>query len=237
MSLIKKVYGKVKRFILLNKEDRIIDNLIKLKLTYLSKKALKLLVQYVKIVEYGNLSGVIIETGCALGGSSILITKVKQKSRILKVYDSFGMMPEPTKNDGQDVHARYEVIKNGESKGIGNDLYYGYEPDLLDKVVNNFALFEIDIKEESVDLIKGFYEETLNVSEPVALAHIDCDWYESVKLSLKQITPNLVNGGYLIIDDYYRYSGCTAAVDEYFKDKKNEFEFLKKERLVIKKVN
>ena len=69
------------------------------------------------------------------------------------------------------------------------------------------------------------------------MAHIDCDWYESVKLSLEQITPNLVKGGYLIIDDYYRYSGCTTAVDEYFKDKKNQFKFLKKERLVVKKLN
>lgn len=237
MSLIKNTYGKLKRFIFFDASDRLIEKVIHLKLSYLSREALKLLVDYVEIIDKNNIPGIIIETGCALGGSSILITKIKNKNRIFKVYDSFGMMPEPSKLDGEDVHSRYEVIKSGKSKGIGSDLYYGYESDLLQKVVANFKLFDLKVGEESVELIKGFYEETLKVTEPVALAHIDCDWYESVKLSLEQITPNLTKGGYLIIDDYYRYSGCTTAVDEFFRDKMNEFEFLKKERLVIKKIN
>lgn len=237
MILIKYIYVKLKKFILFDASDKFIDKVIQMKLSYLSFQALKLLVHYVHTIDKNNIQGIIIETGCALGGSSILITKVKKQRRVLKVYDSFEMMPEPSVLDGYDVHLRYQEIISGKSKGIGNDLYYGYETNLLQKVLNNFKIFKLNLNIESVDLIKGYYKDTLIVTEPVALAHIDCDWYDSVKLSLERITPNLVIGGYLIIDDYYRYSGCTTAVDDYFKDKRNDFEFFIKERLVIRKIN
>jgi asparagine synthase (glutamine-hydrolysing) len=55
----------------------------------------------------------------------------------------------------------------------------------------------------------------LHVSEPVALAHIDGDWYRSVMTCLRRIEPNLVPGGTLVIDDYRAWSGCKRAVDEY----------------------
>ncbi len=237
MRIIKKAFVKLKRLIFISKTDKMIDEVVFLKLTYLSKKALAQLSYYVKIIDKNKIPGIIIETGCALGGSAILIALQKDKQRKFKVYDSFGMMPEPSEFDDDDVHDRFAVIKNGKSKGIGDDLYYGYESDLLQKVKNNFSNFGIDITTESIDLIKGFYEDALIVSEPVALAHIDCDWYESVKLSLERITPHLVKGGYLIIDDYYRYSGCNKAVDEYFKELKNDYKFYKNERLLIEKLN
>ena len=35
----------------------------------------------------------------------------------------------------------------------------------------------------------------------IALAHIDCDVYDSVAYTYKEIKPYLINGGYLIYDD------------------------------------
>lgn len=237
MSFIKRVYIKLRRLIFWSRTDRIIDKVVTLRLTYLSKKALIQLSSCVKTIEKNKIPGIIIETGCALGGSAILIALQKAKHRNFKVFDSFGMMPEPSEFDEEDVHNRFEVIKGGESKGIGDDLYYGYESDLLQKVKANFSQFGVDTETESIDLIKGFYEDVLIVDEPVALAHIDCDWYESVKVSLERITPHLVKGGYLIIDDYYRYSGCTKAVNEYFKELKKDYKFYENERLLIEKLN
>jgi asparagine synthase (glutamine-hydrolysing) len=37
----------------------------------------------------------------------------------------------------------------------------------------------------------------------------------------------------LIIDDYYTWSGCRKAVDDYFADKKDGFGFCNKSRLHI----
>ncbi|MGH3995778.1 MAG: TylF/MycF/NovP-related O-methyltransferase, partial [Pseudonocardiaceae bacterium] len=51
--------------------------------------------------------------------------------------------------------------------------------------------------------------------EPVALAHVDADWYESVKTCLERIVPRLVEGGAIVLDDYDSWSGAKTATDEY----------------------
>ena len=71
--------------------------------------------------------------------------------------------------------------------------------------------------------------------EPVALAHIDGDWYNSVKVCLDRIAPRLVPGGVLVIDDYDAWSGCRKAVDEWFAGKDDRFEFVRRERLHIER--
>jgi asparagine synthase (glutamine-hydrolysing) len=84
-----------------------------------------------------------------------------------------------------------------------------------------------------VQFVAGFYEETLQIDQPVALAHIDCDWHDSVMTCLERIEPHLVKGGLLIIDDYDEWSGCKRAVDSYFANRKDEFDFILKSRLHI----
>lgn len=56
---------------------------------------------------------------------------------------------------------------------------------------------------------------------PIAVAHLDCDWYESLMTCLREIEPQLVVGGRFVIDDYYNWSGCTRAVDEFFAKREN----------------
>jgi asparagine synthase (glutamine-hydrolysing) len=47
------------------------------------------------------------------------------------------------------------------------------------------------------------------------VAHVDGDWYESTMTCLERIFPRVVPGGRIVIDDYYAWSGCRTAVDEY----------------------
>jgi asparagine synthase (glutamine-hydrolysing) len=100
----------------------------------------------------------------------------------------------------------------------------------------NFAEFGYDIELNNIKLIKGLYEETLSVNSPVAFAHIDCDWYDSVKLCLAMIAPHLVVGGVLVIDDYHYYDGCKKAVDEYFASQQDKFSFVNRSRLHIVRI-
>ena len=74
----------------------------------------------------------------------------------------------------------------------------------------------------------------MHVSYPVALAHLDCDWYESLMTCLEQIEPHLIPGGRFVIDDYYNWSGCTRAVDEFFSGRA-AYQFVHKSRLHIVK--
>ena len=81
--------------------------------------------------------------------------------------------------------------------------------------------------------MKGLFQETLRIEENVAMAHIDCDWYESVMTCIQEIEPNLISGGVMVIDDYQDWSGCKTAVDEYFNDKKTKYKFVQRSRLHI----
>jgi len=202
-------------------------------LTYLSESALADLYDAVKTVEDRRTGGLLIEAGCALGGSAIVIATAKARERPLYVYDVFGMIPPPSVQDGADVHERYRVIQSGHSTGIGGNRYYGYIHDLEAQVAENFRRLGIDPEANNVRLFKGLFADTLHVEQPVALAHLDGDWYESVMTCLQRIEPRLARGGILVIDDYDDWSGCRKAVDEYFADKRDGYDFVRKSRLHI----
>ena len=125
------------------------------------------------------------------------------------------MPPGPSAGDGPDVAARYAEIAGGQSAGIGGEVYYGYRPDLLTQVRHNFAAFGIDPDANAVTFVQGLVQNTLHPDQPVAVAHLDCDRYASVKISLARIAPMLADGSVILIDDYTSKSGCTRAVDEF----------------------
>ena len=194
-------------------------------LTYLTTKDLFNLYDTAKSIENAGIPGIFIETGCALGGSAIAISKAKETARPFRIYDAFGMIPPPSDKDDADVHARYQEIKDGQSAGIGGNLYYGYTENLEAVVAANLTRHGVAPIANNTQLIKGYFENTLAIDQPVAFAHIDCDWYESVMVCLHEIAPRLSVGGKLIFDDYYEWSGCRQAVDTYFAAKKADYMF------------
>ena len=228
-NLIQRLQSKVQSVF----KPRIIPAVLADSLTFLESDALEDLYRAVQDCDRRRLPGVLIEAGCAAGGSAIVMTAAKKPDRPFFVYDVFGMIPEPSDKDGNDVLDRYKVIKQGEAKGIGDRGYYGYETDLQLKVQQNFSRHGFPIVENNVKLVKGLFLDTITGSEPVALAHVDGDWYNSVMDCLQRIAPRLVIGGTLVIDDYEAWSGCRKAVGDYFADKKAKFNFVKKARLNI----
>jgi asparagine synthase (glutamine-hydrolysing) len=205
------------------------------RLTYLAPKSLVDLAQSVLDAERRGLAGAVLEAGTALGGSAIVLGRSKKSARPMWVFDAFGMIPAPTDKDDAESHRRYAAIASSESTGISSDdLYYGYHHDLLSEVRRSFAEFGLASDADNITFVKGYYQETLSVDFPVALAHLDCDWYESVMVCLHQIDPYLVPGGRFVVDDYNSWAGCTAAVDEFFAER-SDYEFVQKSRLHIVK--
>lgn len=217
-------------------QNPVINDLIERKLTYLTPKDLLELKDTVEGIENNKIPGKFIEAGVALGGSAIFISLTKDQSRPFELYDVYDMIPAPSERDDKDVHDRYEVIASKKSKGIGGDEYYGYKENLIDVVKSNFIDMNCTPEENNVSFHKGLFEETMNFQsdDKIALAHIDCDWYDSVYVCLEKIWPILSSGGVLIIDDYYVYSGARKAIDEFFKDKSG-FEFVEKSKFHIYK--
>lgn len=213
--------------------SRTVREVRKRRLTYLGYDALSDLERAVRRLEAASVPGIIVEAGCALGGSTVVLGLAKRPDRPLRAYDVFGLIPPPSDADGDDIQARYQTVVRGESRGIEGDKYYGYEDDLRDKVANTLRSFGLDLEARRIELIQGLFQDTLRLEEPVALAHIDADWYDSVKTCVERIEPRLSRGGALVIDDYDHWSGCRKAVDEYFADKRDRYHFVRRARLHI----
>lgn len=185
-------------------------------LTFLKDDQLASLVSCVLETEASGRPGILLEAGTARGGSAIAMALAKTPGRPLHVHDVFGMIPPPSTADGEDVHERYERIKAGEAQGSTPDeTYYGYRTDLLREVQESFARHGVPVDEHRVSLVQGLFQDTILGDEPVALAHVDGDWYESTMTCLERLSPRLVPGGRIIIDDYYAWSGCARAVDDF----------------------
>ncbi len=200
---------------LTSKDRDLISRIRSGNLTYLSEKKLASLVCTCRSIEEAKIPGMFLEAGCALGGSAILIASAKRAKRPLWIYDVFGMIPPPTMDDPQDVQNRYRTIVEGHSTGIGGDKYYGYQENLMDLVQMNLNRFGIHCEQHSVSLIKGLIQDTMKISQPVAFAHVDVDWYEPVATCLRRVFPNLSAGGSIILDDYHDWGGCRKAADEF----------------------
>ena len=107
------------------------------------------------------------------------------------------------------------MIASGKSGGLGGSTYYGYIRNLEDVVRANLASYGITPELSQLEFTRGLFEELAAIFGPVALAHVDCDWYNSVKVCIARIYPQLSLGGMMIFDDYKSYSGCRRAVDEW----------------------
>jgi O-methyltransferase len=191
-------------------------DMLRKRLTYLGNAKLIRLVQAQERTRH--MSGDVCEFGVALGGSGIILARGKGEAQRFFGFDVFAMIPPPASDKDDDKSKqRYAVIASGQSEGLGGDLYYGYRGDLYDHVSDAFRQHGIPADGTRVKLIKGLFEDTLPQSGigAIALAHIDCDWFDPVKLCLEFCAARMVTGGVIVIDDYNDYGGCRRAVDEF----------------------
>ena len=70
---------------------------------------------------------------------------------------------------------------------------------------------------ERYEIVHGLFSETFAAvsTPPTALVHVDCDFYEPVKLSLEKFYPALAPGGFVVLNDYGIYRGAREATDEF----------------------
>jgi O-methyltransferase len=186
------------------------------RLTYLSAAKLRSLEQAIRGVLAARVPGDFVECGVALGGSGIVLATHMDAGRTFHGYDLFGTIPPPTERDPAEAHERFARIAAGEAKGLGEgDEYYGYVDDLYGRVGQSFARHGAAPAPGRVELHRGLFEDTLELTAPVALAHIDSDWHDPVACCLERIGPRLSPGGVIVLDDYNDYGGCRTACHEY----------------------
>jgi hypothetical protein len=159
-----------------------------------------------------ELEGCFVECGVARGGCSAVMSMIARNegnNRKMWMFDSYEGLPPQTDKDGVQKSIRH---KNRHA----NDLATGYCLGTYDEV-HDWLFNELKLSKDNVKMVKGWFNETLpaykNTIGDIAVLRLDGDWYESTKCCLENLYGNLVQGGYVIIDDY-QLGGCKMAVDE-----------------------
>jgi SAM-dependent methyltransferase len=148
-------------------------------------------------VERLKIPGCIVDVGCWKGGSTAILAKFAP-SRIIYAFDSFEGLPTPTSKD------RKRAFEwEGRLKANEEDVRQ--------------TLLAICGDLSRCRIIQGKFEETLEKTQtgPIALLHIDADWYRSVATALEVLFPRVSMGGIVIIDDYGEWQGAMLATNEF----------------------
>jgi O-methyltransferase len=153
-----------------------------------------------------HLRGDIVECGVAKGGMSIFLgTFARQLGRKVYACDSFAGLPPP---DPAHDNAYFRAGDYAAGAGLG---------DLLGR-------FQAAVREaglaETIVPIPGFFATSLGllpVRQAYAFVHIDVDLYQSTLEVLERLFPSIVEGGLLVIDDFFHHSqGPARAASAYF---------------------
>jgi hypothetical protein len=154
-------------------------------------------------LECRALPGAFVECGVARGGCLALMALLAGPDRTVWGFDSFEGLPELTPED----------------KGHGAE-WVGFQaagPDGEKAVTHTFETLGIPM--DDVRLVAGWFEDTLPqfVDEvgAIALLRLDADFYKSTRFVLDILYDSVVPGGAIIIDDYFTFTGCRTAVDEF----------------------
>lgn len=168
-----------------------------------------------------NLRGDLVECGVAQGGCSALMAlrafENRKNGRKIWLFDSFEGLPEPSAGD---------FLKG--IKSAGNFIRSLKKGSCLGTYTEVEKLFfsKFKINKKNVRMIKGWFQNTLpeykNKIDKISLLRIDADWYEPTKCCLDNLYDNVIDKGFIVIDDYGTCFGAKKALDE-FLEKKNLF--------------
>ncbi len=157
-----------------------------------------------------DVDGDIVECGVSIGHGALLFSLLGEYVGVNRNYygfDSFEGFPDPVAKD--------EVTP---IKGRG---FWANPPEAVLRVLRDGRLAE-EVIQQRIRLVKGWFDETLPQYEgSIAVLHLDCDLYESYKLSLETLYDKVQPGGVIMFDEYNddRWPGATKAIDEFFAGK------------------
>jgi O-methyltransferase len=207
--LVEKYYRYFKRF---NVQNKPIETEEK-KLSYLYEKYKKYTMippqifnENISLVsEFKNLKGDFVECGVWKGGMAAAIAEFIGGDREFYLYDSFEGLPDVKPVDGV-AAKKWQEDKTSDwyFDNCSADIHFAKEAMRLANVSN-------------VHITKGWFENTLPLhpNRPIAILRLDGDWYDSTMQCLDSLYPKLIEGGVIIIDDYYTWEGCSKAVHDY----------------------
>lgn len=155
----------------------------------------------------GDVDGDIVECGVSIGHGALLFllfSDYLKRPRDYWGFDSFEGFPDPVEKDG--------------STPITGKGFWASPPEIVYQVLRDGRVSE-EVINSRVHLVKGLFDKTLPTYKGrIALLHLDCDLYESYRISLTALYEKVVPGGVIMFDEYKddRWPGATKAIDEFF---------------------
>jgi O-methyltransferase len=177
-----------------------------------SEAALVDLANLVQLVLDQHIQGDFVECGVWRGGSGLLMADLLRQAgaRQRKVWlcDSFQGMPPVEAIDGP--------VAIAEATDPESPLSSQNSRVALEEVRQTFAELRLA---DYVEFVPGWFHETLPAWRErigrIAILRLDCDWYASVRACLENLYDQVVEGGFVVLDDYFAYDGCAVAVHEF----------------------
>jgi len=160
-----------------------------------------------------DIPGDIVECGVSIGHGALLFLLLSEYLGVERNYygfDSFTGFPDPVEKD--------------ETTPISGKGFWASPPETVLRVLKDGRIPEDTIRYR-VRLTKGMFDETLPRYEGrIALLHLDCDLYQSYRMSLETLYDKVSPGGIVMFDEYCdkRWPGAQKAIDEFFAEKREK---------------
>lgn len=173
-----------------------------------SKTEVKIILENLQHVLEAQVAGAVVEFGCYIGTTALFEQRLLQSyardngqvARELHVYDSFAGLPPKSVADASPVGEQFKAGELRASKA---------------QFIKHFVQTGLPLPV----IHKGWFSDFVptEVPEPIALAFLDGDFYDSIWQSLELVWPKLSAGARVIVDDYQAEAlpGAHKAVDDW----------------------
>jgi len=186
-------------------------------LTMVAEDSLIDLARQVRTVLSNGIAGDLVECGVWRGGAAFLMADVLRAAgvadRKVWMFDSFEGLPPPKEVDGE---AAMAFARDRDSPWYLDNCRASVEEVRQNAVALGLAAH--------TEIVKGWFDRTLPTQRarigPIAILRIDSDWHASVRCCLDNLYEQVVDGGLVVIGDYYTYDGCALAVHEFFAERR-----------------
>jgi O-methyltransferase len=173
--------------------------------------------QQVRYLDRAGIDGGLVECGTWRGGAMGMMALAHlasgPPSRLLHLFDSFEGLPEPDEAKDRAMAVEYA---SGQAGGALQSIGRCVGP-LEDnqRLLHEVIGYPVALTKYHV----GWFQDTVPAAASemgaIALLRLDGDWYESTKVCLESLSPQVSSGGIVVIDDYGKWPGCRQAVDEF----------------------
>jgi O-methyltransferase len=169
--------------------------------TMVSLARLRCLDRLVRLVDEEGIPGDVVECGTCNGGSAAILGRIACTSPLGRhtfLLDSFAGLPPAGPRDDPEAAAYTGLC-------CGN-------PDTVRALLRRAG-----VPDAAATLVPGWFHETLPTlpPAPIALLHIDADWYDSVHVCLEHLYDRVSPGGCIVLDDYGYWQGCRRAWEDF----------------------